>query len=270
MAIHVGIGSWADPEYVGVLFPKGVKPADRLKIYATRLGHAEINSSYYATPRRELVENWVKQTPPDFRFQIKLHRAISQSPQKSAVGELPATLLRATEPLVEAGKLGTFLLVLPPGFAPGKHALEELDALVERLQPHPLAVELRDSGWVAGPQRARTLEYFRRRRLVWVAVDMPRVEESTIMPAVDEVTHSAIAYLRLHGRNPDWLTVKTAEERHQHAYTAKELDEIAGRIGTLAKAAEEVYVVCNNHAGDFPPKAALALQAKLGLAERGG
>jgi uncharacterized protein YecE (DUF72 family) len=194
-----------------------------------------------------------------------LHRAISQSPKKAAPGELPAALLHNMEPLLSAKKLGTFLLVLPPSFGPKKHALEELDALVEKLQPHPFAIELRDNAWVAGAQRAATLEYFRSRRLVWVAVDMPQIEESTIMPGVDEVTHPEIAYIRLHGRNPGWFQVKEAAERHHYSYAPKELDEIAARIGTLAKAARTVYAVCNNHAEDFAPKAALALRERLGL-----
>lgn len=269
MGIHVGIGSWADPEYVGLLFPKGIAAGEKLKTYATWFGHVEINSSYYATPKQEIVAGWAAQTPPGFRFQIKLHRAIAQSPRKAATGELPATLLRSVGPLIEEKKLATFLLVLPPSFAPGKHTLEEIDALVERLQPHPLAIELRDNGWVQDAQRKQTLEYFRARKLVWVAVDMPRIEESTIMPPLDEVTHPEIAYIRLHGRNPDWFNVKEAAERHHHAYTEKELDEIAVRIGRLAKGAKEVYVVANNHAEDFAPKAALALQERLGIARPG-
>jgi uncharacterized protein YecE (DUF72 family) len=265
MAIHVGIGSWADPEYVGLLYPKGTPAGEKLKLYATWFDHVEINSSYYGTPRREVVEEWVKQTPANFRFQVKLHRAISQSPKKAASGELPAALLHNLEPLIAAKKLGTLLLVLPPSFGPKKHRLEELDALAERLQPHPLAIELRDNAWVAGAERARTFDYFRSRRLVWVAVDMPQVEESTIMPAVDEVTHPEIAYIRLHGRNPGWFQVKEAAERHHYAYPSADLQEIAGRIAALAQGAKAVYAVCNNHAEDFAPKAALALRERLGL-----
>ena len=46
---------------------------------------------------------------------------------------------------------------------------------------------MRDSGWVAKAQAARTFDYFRARSLVWVGVDMPRLKGSTIMPPVDVV-----------------------------------------------------------------------------------
>src|SRR5437016_3940991 len=111
-AIHVGCGSWADPEYTGVLYPKGLPPAEKLRVYATHFDHIEVNSSYYATPRREATNAWVKQTPPGFIFQIKLHRAFSQSPAGATKGELVPKLLKGVEPLIRSRRLGVFLLVL--------------------------------------------------------------------------------------------------------------------------------------------------------------
>ena len=141
--------------------------------------------------------------------------------------------------------------------------LEELARLAEKLQPHRLAVELRHRGWVTGKNRARTLDFFRECGLVWVCVDLPRVADSTLMPPIDEVTNPALAYLRLHGRNKSWLRATSAAERHAHEYQPRELREIAARVRRLADEAEHVQVVANNHARDFAPKAALALQRLL-------
>jgi uncharacterized protein YecE (DUF72 family) len=265
-SISIGIGSWADPEYTGVLYPKGVKAEERLQIYATWFNHVEINSTYYRTPQADVVREWVKRTPAGFLFDVKLHRAFSQSPEKTArEGRLLALFRERMQPLVKAKKLGAVLLVLPPTFGPERHRLEELDPLAERIAPQLLAVELRHSGWIAGAQRARTLDYFRERKLVWIAVDMPRVSGSTIMPPMDEVTNPRLAYLRLHGRNPRWLKAKSAAERHHYAYPPAELKELATRVRALARKAEAVHVVANNHAQDFAPKTALALQKLLKL-----
>ncbi len=269
--ISVGIGSWTDKEYKGVLYPKGLPDNERLKTYATRLGHVELNSSYHRVPSVAFVANWVKQTPADFIFDFKLPKEISADLGVAAKGARTVTqTLRAAQPLIEAKKLGAFFIVLPPSFSPEKHQLAELDLLAEKLQPHLLAVELRHNGWVAGEQRARTLEYFRARKLVWIAVDMPQIEESTIMPAVDEVTNPRLAYLRLHGRRKDWPELKTAEEKHTYAYSDNELVEIAARVRGLAGKAERVHVVANNHAQDFAPKTALALQRLLGIERKRG
>jgi uncharacterized protein YecE (DUF72 family) len=269
--ISVSIGSWTDKEYKIVLYPKGLPDNERLTHFATHFNHVEVNSSYHHVPPLAVVENWVKQTPPNFVFDFKLPKEISGDPENTARGgTYVAQVLRAAEPLIAAKKLGTFFLVLPPSFGPKKHRLEELDPLVEKLRPHLLAVELRHSGWVDNEQRERTLAFFRSRGLVWIAVDMPRIEGSTIMPPIDEVTNPRLAYLRLHGRRPDWLTLKgDAEAKHTYEYPESELKEIADRIGSLAAKAETVHVVANNHAQDFAPKTALALQRLLGIQRSG-
>jgi len=262
----VAIGSWTDKEYKGLLFPKGTPDEDRLKVYATWFDHVEVNASYHAFQPRARVETWVRQTPANFRFDFKLHRDFSQSLEVSGRSDaLVSRFVESARPLIEAGKLGTFFIVMPPSFGPKRHKLDELAPLAEKLQPHALAVELRNRGWVEGDERERTLEFFRARQLVWIAVDMPRVDGSSIMPAVDEVTNPRLAYLRLHGRRADWAELKTQEERHTYEYRANELEEIAARVRALAKNAGVVHVVANNHASDFAPKTALALQRVLGI-----
>ncbi len=269
MAVHVGIGSWGDEAYVGVLYPKGLPKSARLRDYARSFNHIEVNASFYATPAPNVTRSWVKQTPPGFTFSLKLHRAFSQSPTKAAQNAVLMKKVRAAaEPLVKGGRLSAFLLVLPPSFAPERHALEECDELVRRLAPHSLAIELRHRDWVTGRQRAATLDYFRERKLIWVAVDMPRIADSALMPPVDVVTNPAQAYLRMHGRNPNYFDAKSAAEGHAYAYAPREIAQLAKRVRALAKGADEVFAIANNHANDFAPKTALALQALLRRAPR--
>ncbi len=264
MAISIGCGSWADADYVGLLYPVGLPPKERLRVYAEWFDRVEVNSSYYAIPRRETVANWVTLTPRRFQFDLKLHRVFSQNPAAAAEGEILRRWKDAVAPLLEAKKLGAFLLTLSPFFIPGRHQLEELDALADKVKPVPLAVELRNREWVEGDALASTLKYFRTRGLAWVALDLPRLKSPAVLPPIDEVTNRRLAYVRLHGRNPRYLKAKGAAERHRHDYTAAELEEIAGRIRKLADRAQQVHVSVNNHASDFAPKAALALRKLLG------
>ena len=266
MAIQCACGSYADPDYTGLLYPKALSPELRLSAYAMWFDHLELNASYYAVPKAASVRKWIDATPPDFFFDVRLHRVISQSPQKSAGdGRLLSYFLEGVRPLVEAKKLGAFLLVLSPNFAPQRHRLDELNALVGKLAPHPLAIELRHRGWVEGKARAATLGWFRERGVTWVAVDMPPIAGSDLMPAVDEVTNPQLSYLRLHGRNLGWLDGKTAAAKHTYAYTEEDLREITRRVRKLASRAANVRVVANNHARDFAPRTALALKEQLGL-----
>lgn len=266
MAIHCATGSYSDPDYAGLLYPRGFPPDLRLSAYAMWFDQLELNATYYALPKPAAVQKWLSGTPAGFRFHVRLPRLISQSPRKSATdGRLLDRFLESLRPLVDAGKLGAFLVVLDPRFTPERHQLAELDALVAKLRPHPLALELRHRDWVAGRQREQTLGWYRERGITWVAVDMPRLSGSDLMPPVDVVTQPRLAYLRLHGRNPRWLAGKSAAEKHDYAYRETELRDLTRRIRRLADEAETVCVVANNHAHDFAPRTALALQERLGL-----
>lgn len=266
MAIRIGCGSWADQEYVGVLYRPGWPAKKRLAGYAEHFNHVEVNASYYATPKQATTRSWIQDTPAGFSFTIKLHRAFSVSPRKTAEkGELLDRLLDGVSPLIEAKRLAAFFLVMTPNLVPEKSVLEDLDILAEKLRPYRLAVELRHNAWVAGAQKKKTLKYFSERGLVWIAVDMPKVADSTIMPAVDEVTNPSLAYLRLHGRNPKYAEAGSAEEGHRYQYSAAELKQIVKRVQTLAEKAKDLHVIANNHSHDYAPRTALALRKMLGV-----
>jgi uncharacterized protein YecE (DUF72 family) len=258
----VGCGSWTDDAYVGVLYPEDLPKTERLRTYADWFDRIEVNATYHAFPAIKHIAAWAQRTPPRFMFDFKLPEIFSRDPAQAAK-DVPR-FLAAMQPMVDAGKLGVFLLTLAPSFAPGRNRLGELDAVAEKLAPHRLAVELRHRGWVDGEALAATLDYFRRRLLAWVALDLPRLNHPAILPPLDEVTDPRLAYVRLHGRNPAYLQAKDAAGRHHYEYTATDLAAIVARVRALAAQAQDVHVSVNNHAADFAPKAALALRRLLG------
>lgn len=264
MSIQIATGSWTDDAYVGVLYPKGLPKADRLKCYATRFGHLELNGSYHAVPVRANTAKWAEATPPGFFFDVKLFKEFSFDPGTAVRAGWAKRVLDGVQPLMEAKKLGVFFLLMTPDFEPARRKLEEIDAVVEAFRPQALAVELRHSAWVAPERREQTLEYFRTRGLTWIEVDMPQIAGSTIMPPLDAVTNPRLAYLRLHGRRPDWFQLGEKTDQHAYEYSAAELDEVAARVRRLAARAADVRVVANNHAQDFAPKTALALKKLFG------
>src|ERR1700761_4604746 len=174
MSIRIGIGSWADDDYRGILYPPRLKPADRLRHYATIFDHVEVNSTYYGAPKPDTVKKWIGDTGPGFLFDIKLHRVFSVSPKNANPVEDKRDLLGYTlerlEPLIEAKKLGVFLLLLSGNFGPEKKSIADLDTLVERLKPFPLAVELRDPAWLSTKRRVESLKEFRARKIALVCV----------------------------------------------------------------------------------------------------
>ena len=103
--------------------------------------------------------------------------------------EVAELLLDAVEPLHAANRLCTFLLQLPPRFAPDRHELDELAELVLRLAPRPVAIELRHRAWLAPARVDETLAWLADHGAVYVCVDTARVDADAAVPALDAVTH---------------------------------------------------------------------------------
>jgi uncharacterized protein YecE (DUF72 family) len=287
--IRVGTSSWADPGFVEEWYPPDLPARDRLSYYAERFEAVEVNSTFYAIPAEPTVRRWAEVTPDDFTFDVKVHRLLSRhaagldslpkplrdraSTQgrgrvrltKRLEAALADALLEAVAPLADAGKLATFLVQLSPGFSPHEHDLDELAPLVERLAPHPVAIELRHRSWVGRKRIERTLGWFEEHGAVWVGVDAPSGRSITIMPPVDAVTDRRVAYLRAHGRNAEgYVRGRSVAERFAYRYSDEELDEIGARARELANTAEQVRLHFNNNRGSDAPVAAERMRELLG------
>jgi uncharacterized protein YecE (DUF72 family) len=281
MAIAIGTSSWADPGFVAEWYPEGLPARDRLAYYAERFDAVEVNSTFYAVPGAATVRRWVEQTPDGFTFDVKLHRLLSRhaAPPDSLPPDLRDGItttprgrvemddrlrdalvdhiLEATEPLAAAGRLSSFLLQLSPAFAPRSCELDDLAPLLERLAPHPVAIELRRSSWVRGERAEPTLGWMEDHGAAWVCVDAPRADHPTIMPPLDAVTTPRLAYLRAHGRNLEGYTRgRSVAERFGYRYSDDEIEEIGTRARELAQAAENVRLMFNNNRGSDAPVAA--------------
>ncbi len=288
--ILVGTASWSDPGFVKAWYPAGMAASERLVWYAGQFEMVEVNSTFYAAPNRRMVEQWCRTTPEHFVFDIKLHQLLSRHapapkllPPKirrlAAVGEkgkvvltpeIEAAMIDQFLPslhlLRAAGKLGALLLQLSPEFSPRRHSLDELENLFSALAEFPIALELRNRGWIETQALPATLAFLRAHRVTLVSVDTPADEHFTVMPrGLDEITHAPLAYLRLHGRNArGYLRGKSVAARFDYDYSDAEISEIAGRARKLAEQAKAVHVVFNNNNLDYAPRAALRLRAALG------
>jgi uncharacterized protein YecE (DUF72 family) len=278
--IRVGTASWTDPGFIADWYPARLPARERLAWYARHFHLVEVNSSFYGVPPRSRVAEWCEHTPADFVFDVKLHRLLSR--HSTRVELLPRGLrplagkgthrvtltpklesalvevfLEAIEPLRSAGKLGALLLQLSPSFGPKRHALAELDHLIDLLGGHKVAVELRNRAWTEGDRWEETVAYFRSRGVALVAVDGPPGSHFMIMPSRDVVTTPRLAYLRAHGRNTrGYIAGRSVAERFDYDYSDAELEQIADRARALAGFAGDTHIIFNNNKSNYAPKAA--------------
>ncbi len=145
---RMGCAVWAFKDWVGSFYPAGSRATDFLRLYSERLLCVEGNTTFYSVPAPAMVQRWAEHTPADFRFCLKLPRAVTHDGPLMA--QLPTALsfLNLTRGL--GSRLGPFMAQLPPSYSPA--AINDLASFLTAWprQSAPIAVEVRHMDWFRG------------------------------------------------------------------------------------------------------------------------
>jgi uncharacterized protein YecE (DUF72 family) len=168
--IRVGVGGWTFAPWRGSFYPEGL-PAKRELEHASRhLTSIEINGTFYRSQGPKSFAKWREETPTDFVFTVKGHRAVvnakvlgeSGEPLewffKSGVTELgpklgPILWQFAPFKKFDRDDLGAFLALLPRevGGMPIRHVVEvrhesfAVPEFVDLARKHNVAIVYADS-----------------------------------------------------------------------------------------------------------------------------
>ena len=166
--LYLGCPVWSFKGWVGNFYPKGTKPSDFLREYAKRVTTIEGNTTFYAVPSQETIENWAAEMPEGFHFCPKIPKAISHE------GTLADNMDRAlgfVDAMRQFGApLGPMFLQLPPRYNP--NLLADLQAFLSRW-PHDvrLAVEVRHLDWFEAPHDDALDELLTEHNMARVTID---------------------------------------------------------------------------------------------------
>jgi uncharacterized protein YecE (DUF72 family) len=75
--VRVGVSGFSYASWRGRFYPKDMKSEDFLVYYSRRLNSTEVNSSFYASPKADVVKRWSSKTNEGFRFSFKAPRQIT-------------------------------------------------------------------------------------------------------------------------------------------------------------------------------------------------
>jgi uncharacterized protein YecE (DUF72 family) len=143
MKLYAGTSGYSYKEWKGYFYPEKMKPEEMLSFYATKLPAVEINNTFYRLPKRELIDLWSSQVPPEFRFVIKASQKITHMKRLKGAGDETNYLMDVIASLEQ--KLGVVFFQLPPNF---KKDTERLGAFLDALPKHvPIAFEFRHPTW---------------------------------------------------------------------------------------------------------------------------
>ncbi len=229
--IYLGTSGWDYAEWVGRFYPKHAA-SDRLHYYTGFFPIVEVNSTFYRLPPVSVAHSWVRRTPPEFRFALKLPQTITHDKMLVGADREVQEFAQFVRPIQEAQKLAAVLVQLPPSlpFEPST-----VRRFYESLPPGlPVAVEPRERTWLLADSK-KLLEEF---RFAYVVVDEP------LLP-VDLTVTAPFSYVRWHGHGSRiW---------YDYTYHDDELREWVPRVESLRDRTEAVYGFFNNHfRGDAP------------------
>ncbi len=212
--LWLGSSGYSNDDWRGMFYPPQLTAQDTLGYYSQHFPVVELNSSFYATPKREM---FAKMAASALRVIVKVHQTITH--QRTATAEVYRGLLEASAPLREAGLLVGYLLQFPFSFQRTPDSRRYLAACVKYFQNMPVAVAFRHDSW----QVDTVINACREQGLIWVSCDYPPL--AGLPAAALHISHE-VAFLRLHGRNEDaWYRANSAAERHDYRYDEAELRE---------------------------------------------
>ena len=260
MRFRVGTSGWNYPTgkgtWNGIFYPlpeDRERGFDELRFYAERFNTVEVNSTFYGQPRPNVTLGWVRRTPADFEFSLKLFqkfthpgmflRATGKDPW--SLGQEDVDELRAAiDPLASAGKLGALLAQFPASFKNEPDSSAYLAWLLKHFHDYPVALELRHRSW--SDQPAETLQLLAAFGAAWAQIDEPKFRFSIRQDLLPNVR--TFYYLRLHGRNAaQWWSPDKSEDRYNYLYSAEELQPFAEAAREAAREVKKAYLYANNH-----------------------
>src|ERR1700742_2007789 len=141
---RIGTAGWSGParEAAGT-----AATGSHLERYAHRLTAVEINSSFYRPHRATTYARWAASTPADFRFSVKIPKAMTH---ERKLEDCDALLDRFVAEVAGLGdKLGVLLVQLPPKSVLNKRVAAAFFRALRKRIAVPVALEPRHASWFA-------------------------------------------------------------------------------------------------------------------------
>ena len=242
-SLFIGTAGWSLPKQHAAEFSS---IGTHLERYAKTFNCAEINSSFYRPHRPSTWARWSSSVPPNFRFSVKVPRAITHESGLVCPNEYLRAFLEQIAALGD--RLGPLLIQLPP-----KQTFEEsiaqrfLESLRAEFPLGAVVLEPRHPSWFS-PEVDSMLQ---RLHISRVAAD-PAIVEGGGVPGGD----LSLAYFRLHG----------SPRIYYSNYDDASLKRIASAIGVLPS--PSVYCIFDNTALGHATGNALEIARRTRLTAR--
>jgi uncharacterized protein YecE (DUF72 family) len=166
LPLYIGTAGWSVPSRYAAEMPPG---GSHLERYAPCLNAVEINSSFYRPHQRKTYERWARSVPEDFRFSVKVPKAMTHEQRLADCGAMLDDFAEEVSGLGD--RLGVLLVQLPPKLAFDKRVAARFFRELDRRFKVPVACEPRHASWFT----PEVNDWLAERRIARVAADPARV-----------------------------------------------------------------------------------------------
>ena len=249
---HIGTVGFGYRQWLGTFYPEKMPSKQFLRHYAQFFNSAEIDSTFYGTPRESTVYKWLRDASSPFTFSPKTPRDITHNtPIQSAA---PA-MLEFIERLRAMGdQLGAILIQYPASFQ-----ANNLTALDQFLASLPTtvryAVEFRHPSW----QNDDTIAMLAQHNACFIAADYGTTNEHNMAEFAIHPTTDWL-YLRFIGRHGAFNT-KNEVKLDQKPRLERWLTELKPHFPNL----NHIYAYFNNDYSGYSIHTTNLLKQLLGL-----
>jgi uncharacterized protein YecE (DUF72 family) len=224
IAMRIGTAGWSVPKDHAAHFPTA---GSHLERYGAVFNAVEINTSFYRPHRRGTYERWAAAVPENFRFAVKVPKAISHGRRLLDCDEVLDRFLSEAEGL--GPKLGPVLLQLPPSLEFQPESADPFLRNLRRRLNGPIVCEPRHASWF-GPDVEDLLTELRIARVAADPAPVPGAAEPGGWPG--------LTYRRLHG----------SPRIYYSPYPQSVLADVARHLVMDAAAGRETWCILDNTA----------------------
>ncbi len=144
--LYVGTSGWGYPSWKPDFYPKAVKSKEFLRHYSTLLNATEVNYTFRRHLTEKVVEGWLAQTPPEFRFVLKANQFLTHIRRLKNTEESANRFFTSIEPMANSRRMGPVFFQLPPNFKADVPLLRDFLASLPKVRT---AWEFRHATWFA-------------------------------------------------------------------------------------------------------------------------
>jgi uncharacterized protein YecE (DUF72 family) len=248
LEFRIGCSGWSYSSWKSHFYPTKLDAGKWLEYYSKVFDYIEVDSTFYSTPSLFRVKKWAVNTPANFRFTVKMPKAITHDKAFYNVDSELEYFYSSLSPLKE--KSLAFLIQMPPSlsFKTGFKLLKNFCDILDT--SYRYAVEARQTSWF----NEAFYDLLRANKicLVWNQLEAVRAPP---------VVTTDFVYIRLIGD-------RSIDEKDFGTIQHDRSDEIKYWVTEVEKAYVPLAIVAaNNHYAGFGPATANTARKMFNLQE---